>query len=288
MAENYENFERQYKVTITGAGGGFEFGGEEFPLHISFSFQKTDLYSPNNGNLTVWNLAPEHTAMLIENEENAHLTLEAGYRDHITRIFSGVVSFSSTSMDGADWRTEIEVIDTLEEQRDSYVSLSFAPGTNWRDITDEAAGQLGIDIDYGHNVEFKAIDTGFQFVGLADDVFTKACDSNGLSWSVQDGRIQMKKNADTMPPGVIYVISADTGMIEMPVRVCIAGSAETGDKIIGYDVTCLLNGDIKIDDYVYLDSKIVKGAFRVYSIEYTGDSQSGDWTTKMRLLEKGL
>ena len=288
MPENYENFERKYRVVITGAGGGFEFGGEPFPLHISFSFQKTDLYSPNNGNLSVWNLAPEHTAMLIENEENARLMLEAGYRDHITRIFSGIVNFSSTSMDGGDWRTDIEVIDTLEEQRDSYVTLSFAPGTNWRDITDEAASQMGVKIDYGHNAEFKNIDTGFQFVGLADDVFTKACDSNGLSWSIQDGRVKMKKTNDTMPPGVIYVISADTGMIGMPVRVCLAGSAETGDKIIGYDVTCFLNGDIHIDDYVYLDSKFIQGAFRVYSIEYTGDSQSGDWITKMRLLEKGF
>ena len=285
---NLENFDRKYRVLIQGGGGGFEFGGEEFPLHISFSCQKTDLYTPNNASISVWNLSPAHTAMLIEGEDNAQLTLWAGYRDRLFKIFSGIVSFSSTSMDGADRRTDIEVIDTLIEQRDSYVSLSFAPGTNWKDITNEAAAQMGVPIEYGYNAEFKEIDTGFQFVGLADDVFTKACDSNGLSWSIQDGIVQMKKTADTMPAGQVYEISAATGMIEMPVRVCIAGSAETGDKIVGYDVTLLLNGDIKIDDYVYLNSKEAKGLFRVYSVEYSGDSQSGDWVTKVRLLERGL
>lgn len=282
-----ENFQRKYKCTIVGPGGGFEFGGEEFPLHINFSFQKTDLYSPNTGNLSVWNLSPAHTSMLIDGEENAKLTLEAGYKDHISRIFSGTVSFSSTAMDGADWRTDIEVIDTLEPQRDSYVSLSFAPGTNWKDITNEAAGQLGIPIKYGYNAEFKDIDTGFQFVGLADDIFTKAGESNGLSWSVQDGIVQMKKISDTIPEPEVYEVSAKTGMIEFPVRVCLAGSMETGDKLVGYEVTTLLNGDIHIDDYVYLVSRTATGYFRVYSIEYTGDSQSGDWVTKMRLLERG-
>lgn len=281
-----ENFDRQYRVTIVGGGGGFAFGGEPFPLHISFSMQKTDLYSPNNGTLSVWNLSPEHTAMLIEGEENARLTLQAGYGDNIYQIFSGVVNFSSTAMDGADWRTDIEVIDTLEEQRDSYVSLSFAPGTNWRDIMCAAAGQLGIPIIFGPDVEFKSIDTGFQFVGLADDIFTKGCDSNALSWSVQDGIVQVKKQFWYCEDRA-YVVSADTGMIEMPVRVCLAGSAETGDKIVGYEVTILLNADIHIDEYVYLDSRVVKGFYRVYSIDYSGDSQSGDWIMKLRLLELG-
>lgn len=287
MDRSLENFDRQYRCTIQGPTGGFQFGGEEFPLHISFSFQKTDLYSPNNGNLSVWNLSPKHIAFLIEGEENARLELRAGYRDRIPLIFSGVVSFSSTAMDGADRRTDIEVIDLLEEQRDPYVSESFAPGVNWQDITDAAAGLIGAPIEYGDNVVFKVIDTGFQFVGLAQDMLTKACDSNGLSWSVQDGVIQVKRENDVMYHNDVYVISAKTGMIEMPVRTCIAGSAETGDKIVGYDVTCLLNADIKVNQYVYLQSKVATGYFYVHSIEYIGDNVSGDWITKMRLLAVG-
>lgn len=284
--DNLENFDRKYEVTIRGAGGGFQFGGEQFPLHISFSMQKSEVSAPNNGNISIWNLSPEHVAMLIEGEENARLTLRAGYRDHLFHIFSGIVSFSSTCMDGADRRTDIEVIDALEEQRDSYTSLTFDPGTNWRDITDAAAAALGVGIDYGPDVEFKSIETGFSFSGLADDILTKACDSNGLSWSVQDGMIKMKKVAMYMK-NTVYEISAATGMIEMPVRTCIAGTFETGDKIVGYDVTMLLNGDINVDDQVFLNSKTAKGYFRVHSVDFSGDSMGGDWITKVRLMEIG-
>lgn len=281
------NFDRQYRVSVSGPGGGFEFGGEQFPLHINFAFEKSDLNAPNNGNLSVWNLTPEHAKMLQDGEENATLTLRAGYGQKLFQIFSGIVNFSSTSMDGADWRTDIEVIDILEQHRDTYVSMAFAPGSSWEDIANAAAGQIGVPLELGHDVEFRNIDTGFSFCGYAEDILTKVSESNGLSWSVQDGSIQMKKSGDSMPGNRVYEISPDTGMIDDAVRVCIAGSAETGDKIIGYDVTCLLNGGIHVNDYVFLNSRRATGEFYVKSLQHTGDSMSGDWVTKLRLLERG-
>ena len=47
----------------------------------------------------------------------------------------------------------------------------------------------------------------------------------------------------------------------------------------------LMNGAINIDDYVKLESELVKGYFRVYSLEIAGDNVSGDWTCRARLLE---
>lgn len=282
-----ENFDRQYRVLVECPGGAFEFGGEEFPLHISFSFQKTDNFSPNTGALSVWNLNEEHINMLIEGEENSRLALWAGYGDRLFQIFSGVVVFSSTSMDGGDRRTDIDVMDTLEEQRDTYSAKTFAPGTNWRDIIDECAATLGIPVEYGDGVEFKNIDTGFSFMGLTQDIFTKGCESNGLSWSVQDGIVYIRRTAEPQTMSWVYEISPATGMIEMPVRTCVAGSYETGDKIVGYDVTLLLNGDMRVDGYVHLKSKYAEGDFYIKTIEHTGDSMGGSWQTKLRLLEPG-
>lgn len=40
-----------------------------------------------------------------------------------------------------------------------------------------------------------------------------------------------------------------------------------------------------MDDYVKLESKVVTGYFYVYSMQISGDSASGDWICKARLLE---
>ena len=46
-----------------------------------------------------------------------------------------------------------------------------------------------------------------------------------------------------------------------------------------------MNAAINIDDYVKLESKMVTGFFRVYSLEIEGDNVEGSWTCTARLLE---
>lgn len=280
-----ENFDRQYTVSIGSKdGGGFEFGGEPFPLHISFSFSKADVMTMNTGQVSVWNLSPAQRAFLIDGEEKIYLTLRAGYGRRLFKIFSGLVSFSTTSMDGADLRTDIDVIDTLSEYKDTFVSLSYDGVVDWKNVTEDIASQMDVAIQYSDDAEFGSTENGFQFVGNGAEMLTKAVDCNGLAWTIQDGEIHVKK-----PGGIMHntynEISAATGMIEIPKRVIIAGSTETGDKIVGWDVRFLLNAAVGVDDLVYLKSKEVSGYFRVYSLQYTGDNVSGEWVCQARLVE---
>ena len=117
MAE-YENFDRQYRLAAgPGGGEGFEVGetseANPVPLHVSFSLQKTDLQEQNTGRVTVWNLNPTQLATL--DQKDCALSLKAGYGNRLSLIFAGVVSFVSTTADGADRKTEIEVVDNLIE-----------------------------------------------------------------------------------------------------------------------------------------------------------------------------
>ncbi len=280
-----ENFDRQYRVQIMPEnGGGFEFGGEQFPLHISFSFSKADVITMNTGQISVWNLSPEQRTMLIDCEEKCTLSLWAGYNNRLFKIFSGLVSFSTTSMDGADLRTDIEVIDALDAYKDTYVDLSYNGVVSYETIMKDCVSLMGLPVETSYNVEFGSTENGFQYVGSGAELLTKCCDCTDAAWTIQDGEVHIKKPNDTMNRNV-KEISAETGMIEMPKRVIIAGSTETGDKIIGWDVKFLLNAAISVDDYVVLKAKDVKGKFRVYSLQYSGDNYSGEWVCTARLVE---
>ena len=120
----YDNFDRQYRLAAGPAGGaGFEVGetskAQPVALHVNFSLQKSDLETQNTGRVTLWNLNPSQLAVL--NEKDCVVSLKAGYGSKLALIFAGIVSYVSTTIDSADRKTEIEVIDNLVEIRDTYV-----------------------------------------------------------------------------------------------------------------------------------------------------------------------
>lgn len=283
----YDNFDRQYRLAAGPAGGaGFEVGetskAQPVALHVNFSLQKSDLETQNTGRVTLWNLNPPQLAVL--NEKDCVVSLKAGYGSKLALIFDGIVSYVSTTIDSADRKTEIEVIDNLVEIRDTYVSVSYNGTVNWKIIFDDVAAQMGVAVSYSYNAEFVDISNGFSFVGLARDIMTKGCKCCNLSWSIQNGVMQVKKPGDVMSREV-YVLSPDTGLLGIPARVVITQDEATGKNTLGWDVEYFLNGAINIDDYVKLESETVTGYFRVYSLEISGDNVSGDWICKARLLE---
>lgn len=277
---NYtQNYDRQYRVTIGNGAEAYELGGGDMPLHINFDIQKADTNSSNSGKVTLWNLSKTTLSMLEKND--CRLALRAGYGTRMPLLFEGTVSYASTSLDNADRKTEIELVDSLKSTRDSYLSMSYTEPVSWQKIFDDVADKMGVAVSYSYNATFKDISSGFSFVGKGTDVIAKGCASCGLSWTIQDGILQIKKPGDTMNREV-FVISKDTGLIGLPARVSMEKS-NTEAKKLGYDVSFLLNGAIGVNDYIKLESNVVTGFFKVFSISHEGDNVSGDWLSTARL-----
>ena len=281
------NFDRQYLFTAGKAGSeGFEIGRtsgkERVALHINFVCEKNSSEAQNTSKISIWNLNPSHVAML--SEKDCHVELRAGYGNRIAPIFKGIVSHASTSNDGADKKTDLEVTDSLVEVRDTYISISYQGTVSWKRIFDDTAARMGVAISYSHDATFADIHNGFSYVGMGRDILTKGCDCCKLEWSIQNGVLQIKKPGGVMNKEV-YVLSAETGLLGIPVKVVIAQSELASSNTIGWDVTYFMNGAITIDSYVKLESKVITGYFRVHSITIEGDNVNGDWTCTARLLE---
>lgn len=257
-------------------------------MHIDFSVEKGDKEAANSAKVSVWNLNDEHLAVL--NQKDCVVTLHAGYGKNMSLIFAGVVSFVKTTLDGSDSKTEIELVDKLVALRDTYVSVNYSGKISWKEIMDDVAAQLGVAVSYSYNATFSDLNNGFSFVGNAKDIMTKGCNSCGLTWSIQNGVMQVKRPNDVMSKEV-YVLSAQTGLINIPSRFSeekATAKADTSSKQAkqsGWEVNYLLNGAIGIDDYVKLESKAVSGYFRVYKLSHSGDNVSGDWVSAAQLVE---
>lgn len=283
----YTNFDRQYRLIAGPAGKtGFEVGAtspsQPEPLHITFRLEKSDLETQNTGKIEIWNLSPSHVAEL--EKADCCVGLRAGYGNNLPLIFAGIVSFATSTKDGADVKTSIEVVDNLIAIRDTNVSISYKGTVSWKTIFDDIAAQIGVVPVYSYNATFANVTNGFSYVGLAKNVLTKGCNCCGLSWSIQNGVLQIKRAGDAVNTKG-YLLSAETGLIGTPEKVAVKDSNDSSITRIGWDVTFFLNGAIDVNDYVKLVSKQVTGYFYVYSIQINGDNKSGDWTCKARLLE---
>ena len=86
--------------------------------------------------------------------------------------------------------------------------------------------------------------------------------------------------------GKVYLLSADTGLIGSPEKVKETKSKDNDKKEeIGYDVQYFMNAAINIGDAVRVETRRVKGNYRVKTLSISGDNTSGDWMCKARLME---
>lgn len=293
-------FDRQVRVAIGESGGsGFEIGAagaDGIPLHVKFSFEKADVENPNTGKVTIWNLNKEHLAAL--EKKDCIVAVRAGYAGSISEAFQGTVTHASTTKEGADCMTEIELSSGMVELRDTDFSLSYAEGTKTDVIYQEAAAQMGLPLSSSAGaVERPTVLTaGFSFVGGAKSLLNRVTRMDGINWTIQDGVLQLLKPGEPISMNC-YELNAQSGLIGVPKRVNISagsGSSKGGSETaqaggesaqLGWEVTYLMNLAIGVNSYIHISSEAVNGYFRVQKISIDGDNYEGDWQCKATVLE---
>jgi hypothetical protein len=276
-----KQFDRQYKFAAGQAGGsGFEVNG----LHIDFQIQQADVENPNVAKIRIWNLSPSHLATL--DEKDCAVTLKAGYGTRLPLVFAGHVSFVQTSLDGSDRMTEIEAVDGRVALRDTYVSLSYNGKISTRKITEDTAGEMGLSLVLSYNAPEAFVDFphGFAFAGQAKKILDKVCLSSGLSWSIHNGILHVKRKKDVMTREV-FLLSKESGLVGIPKRTVISAEDPDAKEQIGWEIEYFMNAAIGVGDYIRLESAHVAGYFRVYSVDIEGDNLEGSWLCTARLLD---
>lgn len=288
------NWDRQYRCTIgqpgeQGVSLGDTTGDSGMPLHISFSAEKGDKESNNTATVKLWNLGPASIAEI--KKHNSVLELRAGYGTNLPLIFAGNINKASTEQENANMVTTMDVVDGLVAIRDTYTTISFTGKTTGIKIIESVANSMGISYLVSEDakviLEQKVFAQGYSSVGAAKTVLQKICNTCGLSWSIQNGVLQIVVTGKTITKRA-YVLSAETGLLGIPKEITIESSAkdaQTQGGKKGYEVRYFLNGAIGVDDLVELKSEKVKGFFKVCSIAINGDNFDGEWTCTAQVTE---
>ena len=147
-------------------------------LHIGFQIDKDTTKESNKAKLEIYNLS-DATRKKIE-VPDTEVEIYAGYERAGGAIlaFKGSVAYGFTRDAGTDCITTLDLADGTVALRDSYCSLSYAPGTSAKTIIQRCANEMGVPVVYGDDVgELESYKNGFSFYGQAKDGLTEICDA---------------------------------------------------------------------------------------------------------------
>lgn len=242
-------------------------------LDITFTVKRTLQPRPGTCELKVYNLGAPHRAELTA-ARRPLVQLSAGY-DPPPMLFRGDARKVEVTRDGPDWVTTITAGDGEHAIRTARASTSFAPGTTLADALRSLGASMGVgagNLSTAAAAASQVLPEGAVVRGSAAAELTRLCASAGLSWSIQDGVLQV------LPVGralsrVAVELGPDTGLV---------GSPEKG-KGSAVKAKALLIPDLVPGRLVVLRSEVIRGTYRAEEVEYTGDTRGDDWYASLTL-----
>lgn len=300
--ENSSYWKRVYRLVFPDIG--LEYNNTDTPeaesLKISFDVDRDLSQETNKLKLKLWNLKDESRAKI--EKEDLKLELYAGYKENggAKKMFAGSVIRAVSVDEGKDVTTELQASDGQVAIRDTILSLSYAPGTSSQIIVKAISDGMGLPLVVGEGVEFVAYDNGYSFVGKGADALDEICKGQGLDWSIQNSVLQViLAGGNAKKTGIVY--SPATGLIGSPARIVKARpkedqetakrkakrsqKKEKPEKKAGWKIETLLSPTVNPGDAVKVESRVIKGWFRVESIKHQGELYGGDFKTQMDLVE---
>lgn len=270
-------------------------------LHIGFQIDKDTTKESNKAKLEIYNLS-DATRKKIE-VPDTEVEIYAGYEKAGGAIlaFKGSVTYGFTRDAGTDCITTLDLADGTVAMRDSYCSLSYAPGTSAKTIVQRCANEMGVPVVYGDDVgELESYKNGFSYYGQADGALTEICNALGLSWSIQNNILNVILAGGTSTNrGLVF--SPQSGLVGVPERIVQAeyksnksnpkktakkkAKKEKPRKKAGWKIQTLLVPSVNPADMVKVESKWIAGWFRVEKVSHRGDYNGTNWQSSMELIE---
>jgi hypothetical protein len=246
-------------------------------LRVQFVVEKTIGSEPNMGDVTMTNLAEQSRGQVVA--KPLYVRLDAGYDGALERVFTGDLLWGRSTKVGADWETALQLRDGDRAFRFARVTRSYRGGVSARDAVVEAARAMGLTVKLSPAAERELgaqFASGLTLSGTASTELSRLLGPFGMSWSIQDGRLQVLR-ADELRADQAVVVSEDTGMIGVPE---LGPPLRRGGRPVVL-VKMQLYPRVTPGGKVRIESRTVRGTFKALRIIHTGDTHGESWETSV-------
>lgn len=273
-------------------------------LRFTFSVKAQDVESPNNAAIRIYNLSDVTVAKI--RGEFSRVVLQAGYENNFGVIFDGTIKQVRIGREGP---TDT-YLDLLAADGDIAYNLAMVNKTMAAGSTSNERIQVAVDAMKDKGVTGSQVllpetggvlPRGKVLFGMARAALRAESQNQGASWFINQGQVQVVKNDGYLPSQAV-VLNGQTGLIGRPEQ-----------TIDGIRARCLINPQLAVGGRVKIDNEVINqtlqknagnppvaydrwvglqlfaniaadGLYRIYVIEYEGDTRGGPWYCDLTLL----
>lgn len=251
---------RRLEVTVSGKTFIYDDREKEsIDIDIDIPF-KSDK-EPDVAEIRIYNLSSVSIGAIIE---NAEIIVNGGYNKNIGNLFSGRVESVDTKMQGVTKVTRILATDGGISRKNVTVSKTYKEGSTAKFIMQDIANALGYNVIEIQPVKNIVYNQGKVIFGNAYNELTKIVKESKSKMFINKGQLTIRSEDKGTETG--FVLDKSSGMIGSPERI---EEEKDGKKIVKYRIKSLLNHKIKKDSLIRVDSKTLKGDFRVLEGRHT-------------------
>lgn len=242
-------------------------------LDVSFSVKKQLAAKPNVAMIKVWNMTAEHRALL--EQDLLTVELHAGYKDPGTSlIYLGEMRAAVTQRVGPDFVTTITSGDKKGNFAGRYIRVPLGAGTTAKEAIILLADAFGLGRGNTGSLPDGANRTLFPkggcLSGRVSEQMTSICRAVGLTWSVQDGVLQVLDKNSALEREAV-VIGPETGMV---------GTVQVSNKGL-VKFTTLMNAEVQVGRKVVFETATtLAGGYRIERAQWEGNTRGKSWFVK--------
>lgn len=267
-------------------------------LDGKFHIEKSLKATPNKLTLELYNLSPDHAAQ-IEKRATANkstgvrVEVSAGYVNSVPLIFNGDAHKIYTDIQNGTRVSLVTALDGGRSYREAQIDASIGPGATAQSLIVQCAQAMGIGVGNTNEASVGAVvsslgtsfPTGTVLSGKAADELTRLTNAVGLTWSIQNGALQLQKPGKPLQ-GSSLRLASSTGLVGSPTTdmdASVSASKPKKDKPTHVLARTLLIPGLAPGRIVVLDSASFKGNYQIVQCDYLGDTMGNDWYCNLKL-----
>lgn len=260
------------QIELTAGGKQFKNETHEGGFRIEFRVPFSTSENPDVSEIMIYNLSQESVSAI---EAKAYVVLNVGYKGDIGNILSGKVEEISSKWDKVDKITTIKVSDGGFEWRSTRIQKTYAKGSTAKYIMQDLSSLLGLEVVEVNPKNDLTYQLGRTISGDVEKALKQLVQDTESKMYIDKGKLYIRdKDKGT---NIGFLLNSDTGLIGSPEK--IEEENEKKEKIIKYNIKCLLNHKITTDSIIQIESRNVNGTYRVENgSHYCNDS---DFITEM-------
>lgn len=281
-------------------------------LRFRFRICQSDFERPNTADIRVYNLSREKIMALTSGKvEYNRVVLQAGYQNaDFGVIFDGTIKqFRIGRENQVDTYLDILAAHGDLPYNFAVINKTLAPGSTYLDRVNATCDAMQLKLDKRSADVMRAtggtLPRGKVMFSLGRVQMRHAVKSNNASWSIQNGKVVVTP-IDGYREGEAVVLNSQTGMIGVPeqteqgimVRCLLNPKFEIGglvkidnasiNQTIAQQSVKLTAGQSRYDSRIsqeqYLANVESDGYYRVFVVDYIGDTRGREWYADLTCL----